>query len=72
MLTFEAKQIWGFTNFLFFKNYLFIFGSVGSLLLAASRGYSSLQCVGFSLQWLLLLQSTGSRHKGSVVVVRGL
>ena len=31
---------------------------------AASRGYSSLRCVGFSLQWLLLLQSTGSRHSG--------
>ena len=31
---------------------------------AESRGYSSLQCVGFSLQWLLLLQSTDSRHVG--------
>ena len=31
---------------------------------AASRGYSSLRCTGFSLQWLLLLQSTGSRHAG--------
>ena len=31
---------------------------------AASRGYSSLQCVGFSLQLLLLLRSTGSRHAG--------
>ena len=28
------------------------------------RGYSSLRCVGFSLWWLLLLQSTGSRHTG--------
>ena len=25
-------------------------------------GYSSLLCTGFSLQWLLLLWSTGSRH----------
>ena len=33
-------------------------------LVAASGGYSSLQCAGFSLQWLLLLQSTGSRHTG--------
>ena len=31
---------------------------------AASGGYSSLRFVGFSLQWLLLLQSTGSRHVG--------
>ena len=49
----------------------FFFGCAGSLLLhagfslvAASGGYSSLQCVGFLLLWLLLLQSTGSRHAG--------
>ena len=33
-------------------------------LVAASGGYSSLHCVGFSLRWLLLLQSTGSRSVG--------
>ena len=33
----------------------------GLSLVAASGGYSSLQCMGFSLQWLLLLWSTGSR-----------
>ena len=33
-------------------------------LVAASGGYSSLQCTGFSLWWLLLLQSTGSRRAG--------
>ena len=39
--------------------------AVGRLsLVAVSRGYSSLQCVGFSLRWLLLLWSTGSRHAG--------
>ena len=27
-------------------------------------GYSSLRCAGFSLQWLLLLRSTGSRAHG--------
>ena len=41
---------------------LFIFGCVGSLL----------WCAGFSLQWLLLLQSKGSRRVGSVVVARRL
>ena len=49
-------------------------------LVVASRGYSSLQCAGFSLWWLLLLWSTGSRHVGfsnygvraSVVVARRL
>ena len=49
--------------------YLFIFGCVGSSLLCA--GFSlvavsgddySLRCAGFSLRWLLLLRSTGSRH----------
>ena len=33
-------------------------------LVVAIRGYSSLQCMGFSLRWLLLWQSTGFRHKG--------
>ena len=43
-------------------------------------GYSSLQCTGFSMQWLLLLQSTGSKacgiqklqHTRSVVWCTGL
>ena len=33
-------------------------------LVVASRGYSSLWCAGFSLWWLFLLQSMGSRHAG--------
>ena len=36
----------------------------GLSLVAASGGYSLLRCEGFSLQWLLLLWSTGSRHTG--------
>ena len=36
----------------------------GLSLVAASGGYSSLQCVGFSLRWLLLLWSTDSRRAG--------
>ena len=62
----------GMESVLFFINYLFIFvfGCVGSLL----------RCAGFSLPWLLLLWSTGSRCMGfsscgtraSVVVARGL
>ena len=58
-----------FNTFIYFI--YFIFGCFGSLLLlrglslvAASGGYSSLQCAGFSLQWLLLLQSTDSRRVG--------
>ena len=34
----------------------------GISLVAVSRGYSSLWCMGFSLWWLHLLQSMGSRH----------
>ena len=66
--------------FFFFNNFLFlfIFGCAGSSLLhrlslvAVSEGYSSLWYSVFLLQWLLLLQSTGSRHVGSVVGARGL
>jgi len=32
----------------------------GLSVVATSRGYSSLRCDGFSLLWLLLLQSSGS------------
>ena len=58
-------------DFILFYFLKFIFGCVVSLLLrvgfslvAASRGYSSLRCAGFSLRWLLLLRSTGSRCTG--------
>ena len=58
-------------NFLFNLINLFIFGlrwvfvaACRLSLVAASRGYSSLWCAGFSLWWLLLLWSTGSRHMG--------
>ena len=58
--------------FFFFLIYLFLFGCVGSSLLraselslaAASGGDSSLWSTGFSLRWLLLLRSTGSRRVG--------
>ena len=36
----------------------------GLSLVAESRGYSLLQCTGFSLQWLLSLWSTGCRRVG--------
>ena len=50
-----------------------VFVAVCGLSLAAERGgYTSLRCVGFSLRWLLLLWSLGSRHAGSVVVAHGL
>ena len=36
----------------------------GLSLVAESGGSSSLRCAGFSLRWLLLLRSMGSRHAG--------
>ena len=36
----------------------------GLSLVAVSWGYSSLRCTGFSLRWLLLLRSMGSRRAG--------
>ena len=71
-----------FFNFLIFIN-LFIYFWLCWVFVAASglslagfhcgkRGYSLLRCVVFSLRWLLLLRSTGSRHVGSVAVARGL
>ena len=56
-----------------FKIYLFIYLFLAALVFVAARrlslvvasgGYSSLWCVGFSLRWLLLLQSMGSRCAG--------
>ena len=65
--------------FIYWLHWVFV-ATHGLSLVAASGGYSSLRCMGFSLQWLLLLQSMGSRHTGfsscgtraSVVVARGL
>ena len=54
----------------FLKIYLFFWlrwvfvAAHGLSLVLVSGGYSSLQCAGFSLQWLLLLRSIGSRSTG--------
>ena len=53
---------------LFFLNYFWLrwvfVAARGLSLVVASGGYSLLPCTGFSLWWLLLLQSTGSRCVG--------
>ena len=50
-----------------------VFVSVRGLsLVVASGGHSSSRCAGLSLSRPLLLQSTGSRRAGSVVVAHGL
>ena len=55
----------------FWLRWVFI-AARGLSLVASSGGYSSLRCTGFSLRWLLLLRSTGSRRAGSVVVAHGV
>ena len=49
--------------FFFWLRWVFV-AVRGLSLVAASGGYCSLRSVGFSLRWLLLLQSTGSRCMG--------
>ena len=49
-------------TFFFFFQLCWVFTAVDRLsLVTASRGYSSLLCTGFSLQWLLTLWSIGLR-----------
>ena len=65
------RQYYSIFLFFFFVN-LFIYfclrwvfiAAHGLSLVAVSGGYSSLRCAGFSLRWLLLLWSMGSRHAG--------
>ena len=49
--------------YLFWLCWVFV-AARGLSLVETSGGYPSLQCVGFSLQCLLLLWSTGSRRAG--------
>ena len=61
-----------FLIYLFYFWLCWVFATVRGLsLVAVSRGYSSLWCAGFSLWWLLLLHSTGSRHVGFSSCVSG-
>ena len=70
---FFFKGIPLFLFYLFIYFWLcWVFVSVQGLsLVAASGGHSSLRCAGLSLSRPLLLQSTGSRCAGSVVVAHG-
>ena len=52
-----------FYLFYFWLRWVFV-AARGLSVVVASGGYSSLRCAGFSLRWLLLLWSTGSRRAG--------
>ena len=78
-----CSEFSGRRTFYFILFYLFIYLFIyfwlcwvfisvrGLSLVAASRGHSSSRCAGLSLSRPLLLQSTGSRRTGSVVVAHG-
>ena len=74
---FECRIFFFLTLGLFI--YLFIYlwlcwvfvSARGLSLVAASGGHSSSRCAGLSLSRPLLLQSTGSRRAGSVIVAHG-
>ena len=53
-----------FILFIYFWLHWIFVAARGLSLVVASGGSSSLQCAGFSLRWLLLLRSTGSRRTG--------
>ena len=61
---FYFKRIIYFILFIYFWLRWVFAAARGLSLLVANGGYSSLRCTGFSLRWLLLLRSTGSRHVG--------
>ena len=54
-----------FIHFIYFWLRWVLVAVHGLSLVAASEGYSSLRCAGFSLRWLLLWQSTGSDRKST-------
>ena len=59
-----TELIFFFINLVYFWLHWVFVAARGLSLIAASGGYSSFRCTGFSLQWLLLLRSMGSRHVG--------
>ena len=58
----DFRQPFFFYKFIYFWLHWVFVAAHGLSLVVASGGYSFLRCVGFSLWWLLLLWSTGSRH----------
>ena len=62
---FNSKLVFFLINIFIYFWLLWVFiAARGLSLVVASGGYSLLRCTGFSLRWLLLLRSMGSRHTG--------
>ena len=68
MILIQLYQLSGFLNLFYLIIYLLAALGLCCCAQAFSScsewGYSLLRCMGFSLQWLLLLWSMGSRHAG--------
>ena len=59
----ESQSLYCFFKLIYFwLGWIFV-AVCGLSLVAVSEGNSLLQCLGFSWQWLLLLQSTGCRYE---------
>ena len=56
--------LYKFILFIYFSLHWVFVAVPGLSLVVASGGYSLLRCAGFSLRWLLLLWSMGSRYMG--------
>ena len=56
--------VYFFNLFIYFWLHWVFVAARGLSLVVGSGGYSALRCTGFSLRWLLLLRSTGSRRAG--------
>ena len=63
-VTTHDSFIYFFNKFIYFWLRWVLVAVHGLSLVVASGGYSSLRCAAFSLQWLLLLWSMGSRRAG--------
>ena len=62
---FLSNTVAKFISFILSSSLQWVFiTTVGLSLVVTSSGYSPFRCPNFSLHWLLLLQSTGSRHTG--------
>ena len=60
---FKINLLFIYSFIYFWLRWVFV-AARGLSLVVVSGGYSLLQCAGFSLRWLLLLRSTGSRRMG--------
>ena len=67
---FKGTPLFTYLFIYFWLCWVFVSGR-GLSLVVASGDHSSSRCTGLSLSWPLLLQSTGSRRAGSVVVAHG-